>query len=387
MEWEKVTHGWLEAFRPNRIRSFHLVIKSMQTKKNGPIEGKHNVRLGTAVQNRGNNNATTSQQREIKLINNVTMTFQIQPPDWDTKYESEEKYLLGDLKWKICFQWTLDPTRIKTIYTMYLECIYDNNQKDWECTVECRLKWISNDSCFNNLIIPCKKSYTTLTLTGASSCVEIGKWELGDEKMTGFWWYAFEPNDIISTFHLVIKSMQTKMNCPIEEIHNVRLATTERHRGKNNANIEQYRVIYSCVKTFQIQGGVLDIMHDSEEEYLMGDLKWKICLKKTLDDTKTKHILTIYLVCTSDSNQNDWECTVELQLSCSFVSNGNFYYKVFPDGKTSTTLTLTRDNSCVQIGEFQWLDLPLVVPLIPFKENAFSTFHLVIKSIQTNMLK
>uniref|UniRef100_A0A8D8RB65 BTB/POZ domain-containing protein 9 n=1 Tax=Cacopsylla melanoneura TaxID=428564 RepID=A0A8D8RB65_9HEMI len=155
--------------------------------------------------------ATSAQHR---MINNVTKTFQILSSYCHTMYESEEEYLLGDLKWKICLKWTVDPTRIKTIYTMYFECICDNNQKDWECTVECQLKWIShNTSQFKTLVLPHDNSYSALTFTRDNSCVEMGKWErIWMDNWGSFdedWSNAFIPGSK-RTFELVFKSLNMK---------------------------------------------------------------------------------------------------------------------------------------------------------------------------------
>uniref|UniRef100_A0A8D8RVJ2 MATH domain-containing protein n=1 Tax=Cacopsylla melanoneura TaxID=428564 RepID=A0A8D8RVJ2_9HEMI len=101
------------------------------------------------------------------INNNVTKIFQIKSINWETMPYSEEEYLLGDLKWKICLKWTLNNNTGKDIYTMYLKCTSDNNQNDWKCTVECQVKWISHDSRYNlSLKLPDDYSYTTLTLTG-----------------------------------------------------------------------------------------------------------------------------------------------------------------------------------------------------------------------------
>uniref|UniRef100_A0A8D8V9Q9 BTB/POZ domain-containing protein 9 n=1 Tax=Cacopsylla melanoneura TaxID=428564 RepID=A0A8D8V9Q9_9HEMI len=143
--------------------------------------------------------ATSAQHR---MINNVTKTFQILGVVLDIMHDSKEEYLIGDLKWKICLKWKRDYTKDIYMITMYLKCTSDNNQNNWECTVQCRVKWISHDRRYDNMIFPSRNSYSTVRLNRDCSCVKIGKWTVEAKK---FSWKAFDPNDI-STFHLVIKS-------------------------------------------------------------------------------------------------------------------------------------------------------------------------------------
>uniref|UniRef100_A0A8D8RC71 BTB/POZ domain-containing protein 9 n=1 Tax=Cacopsylla melanoneura TaxID=428564 RepID=A0A8D8RC71_9HEMI len=153
--------------------------------------------------------ATSAQHR---MINNVTKTFQIKKFHSDRKKESVEEYLVGDFKWKICCKWTRGWT--PDVITMYLKCTSDYNQDDWECTVECQLKWIShNTSQFKTLVLPHDNSYSALTFTRDNSCVEMGKWErIWMDNWGSFdedWSNAFIPGSK-RTFELVFKSLNMK---------------------------------------------------------------------------------------------------------------------------------------------------------------------------------
>uniref|UniRef100_A0A8D8RUL7 BTB/POZ domain-containing protein 9 n=1 Tax=Cacopsylla melanoneura TaxID=428564 RepID=A0A8D8RUL7_9HEMI len=132
-----------------------------------------------------------------------------------------------------------------------------------------------------------------------------------------------------------------------------------------------------------------DILYESEEEHLFGNLKWKICFMCTSIDSSTdcvRRSYSMYLKSTSD-NENDWACTVECQLK--WISRDNRYKNlILPDDNSYTTLTLTRDTSCLKIGKWEWEFGAFTADWWKaFRPNHIHMFCLDIKSMQTKMMQ
>uniref|UniRef100_A0A8D8ZQH7 BTB/POZ domain-containing protein 9 n=1 Tax=Cacopsylla melanoneura TaxID=428564 RepID=A0A8D8ZQH7_9HEMI len=103
-----------------------------------------------------------------------------------------------------------------------------------------------------------------------------------------------------------------------------------------------------------------DILYESEEEHLFGNLKWKICFMCTSIDSSTdcvRRSYSMYLKSTSD-NENDWACTVECQLKWISHNTRQFKTLVLPHDNSYSALTFTRDNSCVEMGKWEriWMN-------------------------------
>uniref|UniRef100_A0A8D8Y5I1 BTB/POZ domain-containing protein 9 n=1 Tax=Cacopsylla melanoneura TaxID=428564 RepID=A0A8D8Y5I1_9HEMI len=90
-----------------------------------------------------------------------------------------------------------------------------------------------------------------------------------------------------------------------------------------------------------------DILFHSREEFvLLNDLKFKLSLKDQV--VNNKYYLTVYLVCTSDTNR-DWECTVECQIK--LISHKQTYKSlVLPIKKATFTPCLSWSN----FSDFFW---------------------------------
>lgn len=56
-------------------------------------------------------------------------------------YESEGEYLIEGLNWKVCWKW--DTLNFKRYLCIYLNCT-STKYKDWECTAQCELFWVSD---------------------------------------------------------------------------------------------------------------------------------------------------------------------------------------------------------------------------------------------------
>lgn len=103
-------------------------------------------------------------------------------------------------------------------------------------------------------------------------------------------------------------------------------------------------------RTFTLKfHGQMNTIYESEEEYQLGDLTWKICLKVTDDDHNSWHM---YLKCTS-TKQNVWECTACCQL-CVTSHDPNDHTEYIPDISNYKSVTFSSNNTYVDFGQYYW---------------------------------
>uniref|UniRef100_A0A8D8UGL7 BTB/POZ domain-containing protein 9 n=1 Tax=Cacopsylla melanoneura TaxID=428564 RepID=A0A8D8UGL7_9HEMI len=121
----------------------------------------------------------------------------------------------------------------------------------------------------------------------------------------------------------------------------------------------QYKVLHNITQIFTFKGGwKRETMLDSRENsYLFEDLTCKICIMFNFSAAKNPNynrlFSTSYLKLCS-TVQKDWECRAECQLK--LISKQPNLHKdlVLPEDNSYTTLTLSSENPCVQIGKWDW---------------------------------
>uniref|UniRef100_A0A8D8UBW7 BTB/POZ domain-containing protein 9 n=1 Tax=Cacopsylla melanoneura TaxID=428564 RepID=A0A8D8UBW7_9HEMI len=121
----------------------------------------------------------------------------------------------------------------------------------------------------------------------------------------------------------------------------------------------QHGVLQNITQVFIIEEvNYPDTKYDSTESYLFEDLTCKISVQVTPWSTEKnqKHeirVFTSYLTFCSVEDK-DWECTTECQLK--LISKQPNLHKdlVLPEDNSYTTLTLSSENPCVQIGKWDW---------------------------------
>ncbi|XP_026685598.1 dentin sialophosphoprotein-like [Diaphorina citri] len=80
-------------------------------------------------------------------VQNIEKEFVIKgnQKDFSRLYESEEEYLIEGLNWKVC--WRQEPMYNCYFYVdIFLKCT-STEYKDWECTAQCELFWVSGARC------------------------------------------------------------------------------------------------------------------------------------------------------------------------------------------------------------------------------------------------
>uniref|UniRef100_A0A8D8MBA4 BTB/POZ domain-containing protein 9 n=1 Tax=Cacopsylla melanoneura TaxID=428564 RepID=A0A8D8MBA4_9HEMI len=134
----------------------------------------------------------------------------------------------------------------------------------------------------------------------------------------------------------------------------------KKHLAVTQVSIEgQHGVLQNITQVFIIEEvNYPDTKYDSTESYLFEDLTCKISVQVTPWSTEKnqKHeirVFTSYLTFCSVEDK-DWECTTECQLK--LISKQPNLHKdlVLPEDNSYTTLTLSSDNPCVEIGKWDW---------------------------------
>uniref|UniRef100_A0A8D8UBT2 BTB/POZ domain-containing protein 9 n=1 Tax=Cacopsylla melanoneura TaxID=428564 RepID=A0A8D8UBT2_9HEMI len=134
----------------------------------------------------------------------------------------------------------------------------------------------------------------------------------------------------------------------------------KKHQATTQVSSEgQHRVLHNISRGFTIKASNVDIKYDSiESNNLFEDLTCKISVQVTPWSTEKnqKHeirVFTSYLTFCSVEDK-DWECTTECQLK--LISKQPNLHKdlVLPEDNSYTTLTLSSENPCVEIGKWEW---------------------------------
>lgn len=121
--------------------------------------------------------------------------------------ESVEEVLSGDLKWKLCF----DTREIDAFDRLMVFLKFSSTElKDWEITVNGRIKLISSDentsACF-----PFDGSCTSISTTAENPCVQFGHFLLKENwrkiygNSLGFWKYATEFEIYLEFIYIKVK--------------------------------------------------------------------------------------------------------------------------------------------------------------------------------------
>uniref|UniRef100_A0A8D8UGM8 BTB/POZ domain-containing protein 9 n=1 Tax=Cacopsylla melanoneura TaxID=428564 RepID=A0A8D8UGM8_9HEMI len=136
----------------------------------------------------------------------------------------------------------------------------------------------------------------------------------------------------------------------------------KKHQATTQVSIEgELRVLPNISRIFTLadEPEKTEKMFESvENSYLFEDLTYKVCIQyskwlppKVLN--QNRQFFTSYLKFCS-TVQKDWECRAECQLK--LISKQPNLHKdlVLPEDNSYTTLTLSSENPCVQIGKWDW---------------------------------
>ncbi|KAL1449779.1 hypothetical protein WDU94_002254 [Cyamophila willieti] len=146
--------------------------------------------------------------------------------------------------------------------------------------------------------------------------------------------------------------------------------------------VDQQKVLHNITHIFTLrQRLVYKKLYESEEtRFLFEDLTCKVCLQFFAIHPPETFSLRFYLKFDSVKDK-DWECTTECQLK--LPSDRPYLHKtlVLPADNTYTTLTLTRDNPCVEIGMLDYEGKKQGDWTNAYKTNETCTFTVNLKSI------
>uniref|UniRef100_A0A8D8UBU9 BTB/POZ domain-containing protein 9 n=1 Tax=Cacopsylla melanoneura TaxID=428564 RepID=A0A8D8UBU9_9HEMI len=134
----------------------------------------------------------------------------------------------------------------------------------------------------------------------------------------------------------------------------------KKHQRVSWVSIEgQHRALHNSTLIFTFEDTFpLSTTHEPRENsYLFEDLTCKICIMFNFSAAKNPNynrlFSTSYLKLCS-TVQKDWECRAECQLK--LISKQPNLHKdlVLPEDNSYTTLTLSSENPCVEIGKWEW---------------------------------
>lgn len=109
-------------------------------------------------------------------------------------------------------------------------------------------------------------------------------------------------------------------------------------------------------KTFTVKCPNVGVLYDSVEEHIIGDLKWKICLKHsttTISSGYINYTVEVGFKCSlSDEllKENEWDCRAEVQIK--MIPSGNYPTLFIPGNRANTFVTLNSNNATAEVGSF-----------------------------------
>lgn len=123
-------------------------------------------------------------------------------------------------------------------------------------------------------------------------------------------------------------------------------------------------------------------MYESNEEHVIGNMKWKICVKYNITPSTNNYTLDVYLKCMMSDElfqDKEWECNTVCQLK--MIPNQQNYPIIYlPGTNANLSLKLTSDNSRVDIGNFYFSTQTWL-----YSDNTTYTFDLNFKSIHSKV--
>lgn len=95
------------------------------------------------------------------------------------------------------------------------------------------------------------------------------------------------------------------------------------------------------------------VLYESEEEHVIGDMKWKICVQHSITPGPNNYTVEVGFKCSlSDEllKENEWDCRAEVQIK--MIPSGNYPTLFIPGNRANTFVTLNSNNATAEVGSF-----------------------------------
>lgn len=95
------------------------------------------------------------------------------------------------------------------------------------------------------------------------------------------------------------------------------------------------------------------VLYESEEEHVIGDMKWKICVQHSITPGTNNYTVEVGFKCSPSDEllkENEWDCRAEVQIK--MIPSGNYPTLFIPGNRANTFVTLNSNNATAEVGSF-----------------------------------